>query len=93
LAAGTEFAVSSVTSPGVESRAPHDTAAYARAMVAHNRQLHWAETSRRGYLTLELTPARATGTWHLLETVREPSLALASTRSLAVAHGSRRFAA
>jgi alkaline phosphatase D len=89
--AGVEFAGHSVSSPGYETRVPGDPVAFARTIAAHNPQLRWAETSRRGYLTLALTPERATGSWHFLETVREPSLALSGTHSLSVARGSNRL--
>jgi alkaline phosphatase D len=90
--AGAEFAVHSVTSPGYEARVPGDAAAFARTAVAGNRQLRWADTSRRGYLTLELTPEQVTGQWHFLETVREPSLALSGMHGMSVARGRNRFA-
>ena len=35
-------------------------------------QLEWADTSRRGYLTVELTPERAIGEWLFLDTVADP---------------------
>ena len=90
---GVEFAGHSVTSPGYETRVPGDAGEFARTMVAHNRQLRWADTSRRGYLTLALSPERATGTWHFLDTVRERSLALAGSHSMSVARGTNRLVA
>jgi len=90
--AGAEFAVHSVTSPGNESSIPADPAAVARAYVGRNEQLRWAETSRRGYLTVELTPERATGEWVFMDTVLQPSLAVAARHAMHVAHGTNRFA-
>lgn len=90
---GVDLGVPSVTSPGLEAyvgrAAPDDVA---RAIRAANRPLLWADTSRRGYLTLELTPERATGEWHLLDTVRTRSIALADTHRMTVRHGTNRFA-
>ena len=91
-AAGAEFAGHSVSSPGKERGSRQDPATLARAYIADNRQLKWAETSRRGYVTLELTPGRATGEWVFMDTVRQPSLALASRHALSVARGTNRFA-
>ena len=55
--AGVEFAGQSVTSPGYESELPHVApAAIARAAITRNPQLKYADTSRRGYMTLRLTP-------------------------------------
>ena len=93
-AAGVEFAGHSVTSPGFESHlggiAPDDLA---RAMVARNNQLRWAETSRRGYMAVELTPASATCEWRFLSGVRERSTRLAATHRMTSAAGSNRLEA
>ncbi|OYW45543.1 MAG: alkaline phosphatase [Sphingomonadales bacterium 12-68-11] len=91
--AGAEFAVQSVTSPGYEAQLAGDPGDVARAILAGNRQLKWADTSRRGYLTLELTPERATGEWHFMETIRQPSIALSGRHRMTATHGSRRFMA
>lgn len=89
MPAGVEFAGQSVTSWGYESYMPWvDPAEMARAMVAFNRQLKWAETARRGYMTLALTPDRADAEWLFLETVRERSTAIAARQSLATMRGS-----
>ena len=89
---GVEMAGQSVTSPGFEAYAGRtDPAAVARAVVARNRELRWAQTSRRGYLTLELTPERAVGEWLFLDTVRARSTALAGRHSLSVRRGDNRF--
>jgi alkaline phosphatase D len=91
--AGVEFAGHSVTSPGYEAYlprvAPDDLA---RAIVAANRQLKWAETHRRGYMTLELTPERATGEWLFLDSVRRRSTRVAARHRIVVARGANRMA-
>ena len=91
--AGVDIGVPSVSSPGLEAYAgrasPEDVA---RAILTANRPLRFADTSRRGYVTVEITPQRATSTWHLLETVRARSTALSRTPSMTVAHGANRFA-
>jgi alkaline phosphatase D len=89
---GAEFAVPSVTSPGFEAYAPRiPPAEISRALVARNGQLRWAETSRRGYLSLTLTRDRADGEWHFLETVRARSTRLAASHAMSVRRGSNRF--
>jgi alkaline phosphatase D len=90
--AGAEFAGQSVTSPGLEAYLPAPPADVAAAAVRHNPQLRWADTGRRGYLTVTLTPDRAVGEWHFLETVRARSTALAATHRMEVACGANRFA-
>lgn len=93
LAAGVEFAGHSVSSPGQERALRQDPAIVARAYVDYNRQMKWANTSRRGYVTIELTPERATGEWVFMDTVRQPSLALSGRHAMSVAQGANRFAA
>jgi alkaline phosphatase D len=90
--AGVDMAVHSVTSPGFEAYLPHvPPAEVAGAFVQHNPALKWADTSRRGYMSLELTPQRATGEWLMLDTVRRRSTAIAARQSMSVAHGSNRL--
>ena len=89
-AAGVEFAGHAVTSPGYEGVlgkvAPADVAA---ALHSSNPHLAYSETSRRGYISLQLTPQAATGCWHFLQTIRERSTALADTQRLQVRPGQR----
>lgn len=91
-AAGVEFAGQSVTSPGAESWASYATPdQLARAMVARNGQLRWVDTSRRGYVALELTPARVTGEWRFMDTIRQRSTALSGTHRMSAPAGVNRF--
>jgi alkaline phosphatase D len=91
--AATEFAVHSVTSPGLEAYAPRTPPdEIARAFVRRNDQLRWADVSRRGYLTLNLTRDRAEGEWHFLDTIRTRSTRLSGSHRMSVARGTKRFA-
>ncbi len=91
--AGVEFGGHSVTSPGYEHSFPKvDPNDFAKELVEHNRQLKWANTRDRGYLTVVLTPKRAIGEWLFLDTIRERSTALAGTHRMAVQRGSNRLA-
>ena len=91
-AAGVEFGGHSVTSPGAESslswikpdRLAADT-------VALNPGLKWCETAQRGYMAVELTPARSTCEWRFMDTVRQRSTRLAGSHALAVEAGRNRF--
>lgn len=90
--AGVEFAGQSVTSPGYESYMTWVTPAeLERVTIAANPQLKWANFSRRGYLTVELTPERATGEWLFMDTIRERSTALAGRHAMSVVHGANRL--
>ena len=56
--AGIEFAGQSVTSPGIEGQLGVDPNDVARAFVATNPELVWADTSQRGYMMIDITPQR-----------------------------------
>ncbi len=87
---GVEFGGHSVTSPGLESylgKIPADR--LASAMVEANPQLKWVDTARRGYMAVELTPARATSEYRFMETVRQRSSRLAGTHTATTLAGSR----
>ena len=92
--AGVDLAVHSVTSPGFEAYVGRAAAAdVARAVVAHNRQLRWADTSRRGYMTVSLRPDRATAEWLFLETVRSRSTAISGRHRMEILRGRNRLSA
>jgi alkaline phosphatase D len=87
---GVEFGTSSVSSPGFESYlAMVPPAMLAAGLVGQNEELKWADTSQRGYMTLELTPTTATNEWRFVEGIRTRSTRLASTRSASVAAGAK----
>lgn len=91
--AGVEFAGHAISSPGFEAYAP--TIApddVAGALVRANPQLKWADTSSRGYMTLQLTRDSATAHWHKLRTIRERDTTLAGTSSLSTQRGRRTIA-
>lgn len=92
--AGVEFGGQSVTSSGFESSYPTvPPVDVARSLIGRNRQLKWAETSRRGYVTVELTPQRTTGEWIFMDSVRQRSIRLAGSHRMSSARGARRFTA
>jgi alkaline phosphatase D len=91
---GVEVGVQGTTSPGFESYLsfvkPRDLAG---ALVAENGQLQWADTSQRGYMAVELTPARATTEFRFLDTIKRRSTRLASTKRVASEAGSKTLTA
>lgn len=90
--AGVEFGGHSVTSPGFETEFPRtDPKLVARGLVAASPELRWADTVGRGYMTVELTPERATSEWLFLLTVRTTSTAIAYRHRASVARGARRL--
>lgn len=93
-AAGIEFAGHSVSSPGFEAYSKGiDPDVVAKAVIETNNQLQWADTEHRGYMTVSLTPEKATSTWHFLDTTRTKSIALAGSKSQAVLRGTNRLQA
>lgn len=89
---GVEMAGHSVTSPGAESSIrwlkPDEMA---RATVERNRQLQWCDTSQRGYMAVELTPAAATSEWRFMASVRQKGTALAGVKRMTVLAGARKY--
>jgi alkaline phosphatase D len=89
---GVEFGVSSVSSPGFEtylSMVPADQ--MAAMVVGANDELKWADTSQRGYMTVELTPMRATTEYRFVAGVRQRSTRLAGTKRITSEAGSHRL--
>jgi alkaline phosphatase D len=89
--AGVEFAGHAVTSGGMEGSFGVDPKTVAQGFIAANAELEWADTSRRGYMMLEITPQRVTGEWVFLETIRQRSTALAGSHRMHVDRGRRAF--
>lgn len=86
--AGIEVGGHSISSPGIEAAVKGvSDADRVAALRRSSPQLRWANTERRGYTSIRLTPETLTATWHLLSTVRERSLAIAGTHSMAVQRG------
>lgn len=87
--AGVELGVCSVSSPGFEtylSSVPPEV--MAALMVGSNDELKWADTSQRGYMTVELTPTRATTEYRFLAGIRQRSTQLAGTKIITSEAGS-----
>jgi len=66
-------------------------AAIRDAFVAASPELKWCQTSRRGYMTLRVTPEVIRSDWTFLDTILSPSLAVHSTSSAHVRRGQRRL--
>ena len=92
-AAGVEFGGHSVTSPGAEGSLPWlKPQRLAADTVALNPGLAWCDTAQRGYMAVELTPARSTCEWRFMTTVRQRTTRLAAGHTMAVEAGRNRFA-
>lgn len=85
---GVEFGVSSVSSPGFETYlAMVPPEQLAQLIVDANDELKWADTSQRGYMTIDLTPQRATTEYRFLKGIRQRSTQLAGTKVMTVEAG------
>ncbi|HEX8445598.1 MAG TPA: alkaline phosphatase D family protein [Sphingomonas sp.] len=88
--AGVEFAGHSVTSPGFENYFPQTAAAdVARALRATNPGLMFTDTSRRGYVSLAITPDEVVGDWHFVDSIRTRGTVLAGSHRMRVAMNRR----
>lgn len=89
---GVEMAGHSVTSPGAEGTLRWlKSDELARDLVEANPQLKWCDSSQRGYMAVELTPASATSEWRFMASVRQKGTALAGTKRMTVLAGQRKF--
>ena len=91
--AGVEFAGQSVTSGGLEGSFAADPRTVAKGFVAANPELKWADTSRRGYMMIEITPQHVTGEWLFMQTIKTRNSAVADRHRMQVERGRRSFAA
>ena len=92
--AGVEFGGQSVTSPGFEADLPRARPGdLARALVDASDELRWADTARRGYMTVALTPDQARAEWLFMGTIARRSLALSGRHFAAVSRRARRLTA
>lgn len=90
---GVELGVCSVSSPGFESYLSFvKPADMASALVSTNDQLKWADTAQRGYMVVELTPARATTEYRFSTGVKQRSTQLAGTKRITTDKGSAQLA-
>ncbi|RNJ61428.1 MAG: alkaline phosphatase [Porphyrobacter sp. IPPAS B-1204] len=90
---GVELGVCSVSSPGFETYlGVLKPDVLASALVAENEQLKWADTAQRGYMVVELTPARAVTEYRFSTGVKQRSAKLAGTKRITTEKGSGKLA-
>lgn len=80
-----EFVGTSITSPGIDS---DTTGAIANALRATNPHFRYVQLTRRGYMIIDVTPARVVGEWWHVDTVASPSNIETFAVAFEVAHGS-----
>lgn len=90
-AAGVEFAGQSVSSLGMDKRYFGDPKAIARSFLDSNPNLKWCDTSRRGYMVVDITPEAVTNEWLFLHSRHQRSREVLDTHRLQVRRGARRL--
>ncbi len=88
---GVEFAGHSVSSLGLEKRFAGDPRAIARDFVATNAGLTWCDTSRRGYMVLDITPERVSNEWLFLPSRDSQSTVMLDSHRMIAQRRSRRL--
>lgn len=82
-AVGVEYAVASVSSPGLEEYFPTENpAAVAAGLEAIIRPLHYANTGDRGYMVVTATPGECRCDWHYVSTVKSRDYTTFTGKSL-----------
>jgi alkaline phosphatase D len=84
---GVEYVATSVTSPGFDDP-DGQVAAGLRALNSH---LKYVELTKRGYLLLDITPARVSGEWWYVDTVLAKSTVQTFGTALQTPDGSNRL--
>jgi alkaline phosphatase D len=83
-----EFITTSVSSP---SLVPDPNGALARSVYAQNPHIKSVDLNNRGYLLLDVTPARVVGEQWIVDTVAVPSNGHAFFAAFEVQHGTNRL--
>ena len=91
-AVGVEFAVHSVTSLGLDKRFDGNPRSIAQDFIRTNPSLKWCDTSRRGYMTIQLTPDRVEGHWHFIPSRKGNVVQLVDEVRLVSPRGAQEFA-
>lgn len=89
---GVEFGGQSVTSSGMESSYAADPATVAKAIIKHSPAMRWADTSRRGYMKVTLTPESAATEYILMNDVLTPNQTNSQRTTLSVTRNRRQLA-
>lgn len=82
-AIGVEFACSSVSSPGLEEYLPGmPPAELAAGVMQLIPTLKYADTARRGYTVVTLTPTEARADWYFVDTIKSGTYSASLDKSL-----------
>jgi len=65
----------------------------AQFIMRASPELKWADTSYRGYMTVQLQPDKVIGEWVFMDTIKTRSLAVRPGKTMTVERGRRIFSA
>ncbi len=82
-----EFVMTSVTSPGIDD----PDGVFTGLVYSQNPHVKHVDLNNRGYLLLDVTPARVVGEWWNVDTVAVPSNGHTFSAALEVQHGTNRL--
>lgn len=89
---GVELAGHSVSSLGIEKRFGGNANTIARSFIETNANLRWCDTSRRGYLVLDITRDAIESEWLFLGSRETTSSEVLGRYQMLVSHGAKRLA-
>ncbi len=88
---GVEFAGHSVSSLGIDKHYFGDPEAIARTYLETNPNLKWCDTSRRGYMVVNVRPEAVTTEWLFLHSRQQRSLEALGRNLMQVRKGARKL--
>lgn len=90
-AVGVEIGTPGVSSPGLETYLPIDASALRQALIDSSEELVDADTSRRGWSEISLTPETLTSQWRFVSSVLEREYRVTEGAIHTCRAGERRF--
>ena len=90
-AIGVEIGTPGITSPGLETFLPANSAKLKDALMDSSPELFDMDTEHRGWTELTLTPEKMTSRWHFVDSILDPAYSVSSTQPLVCQVGDRQF--
>jgi len=88
---GIELGAPGVTSPGMESYLPVPPGVVSNLLKSSSPELHWADTSQRGWTKIEMTATSVTAAWRFVSNILTSNYTVTESEPLVCYAGDRRF--
>ena len=88
---GIELGAPGVTSPGMESYLPVPPGVVSNLLKSSSPELHWADTSQRGWTKIEMSATSVTATWRFVSNILTSNYTVSESEPLVCYAGDRRF--